>query len=232
MKRFVTKGEMSESIYQQLSSHKAHIFACTRKSQEECLERMLFSSNKLYEDKVLQVKTGDLLFLFNMDADILYGVFTAKSEGRKNIVPEAWNGKYPFQVEVEKIGDVKSIENAQKMFSKIGISWEKVLDQNKTRILLSNFGVNDSWGGLMPDNGVSRDSESLEEVQEKPQIFLTTLWDYPKRIVFDGINCSDPVTRSESIINTIAIVHTPVVSSLTFATSRVGLNLCYFAGRP
>ena len=71
-----------------------------------------------------------------MDTDILYGIFAAKSEGRKDIVPEAWNGKYPFQVEVERTGDMKSIENAQKMFSKTGISWKKVLDENRTRILL------------------------------------------------------------------------------------------------
>ena len=138
--------EMSESIYQQLSSHRAYIFACTQKSQEECLERMLFSTNKIYEDKIIQVKTGDLLFLFNMDTDILYGIFAAKSEGKKDIVPEAWNGQYPFQVEVERIGEIKSIENAKKMFSKIGIDWKKVLDANRTRILLGNFGVDDSWG--------------------------------------------------------------------------------------
>ena len=39
-------------------------------------------------------------------------------------------------------------------------------------------GVNDSWGGLIPDN-VLRSSE--EEVQEKPQMAATTLWDYPKQ---------------------------------------------------
>ena len=61
------------------------------------------------------------------------------SEGKKNIVPEAWNGKYPFQVEVEKTGDIKSIKNAQKMLSKMGISWKKALDEKRRgskRILL------------------------------------------------------------------------------------------------
>ncbi len=84
---------------QQASSISGYVFACTEKSQKECFDRMLFSTNKLYEDKILQVKKGDPLFLLNVDSHVLYGAFKAKSDGRTDIVPEAWGGKYPFQVE-------------------------------------------------------------------------------------------------------------------------------------
>lgn len=72
-----------------------YIFACTKNTQDECFAHMVFSTNKIYADKMLKVKEGDALFLYNVDTDTLYGVYRAKSEGRKNIIPEAWGGKYP-----------------------------------------------------------------------------------------------------------------------------------------
>jgi hypothetical protein len=76
------------------SFQSGYIFACTKNTQDECFAHMLFSANKIYADKMLKVKKGDTLFLYNVDTDTLYGVYRAKSEGRKNIIPEAWNGKY------------------------------------------------------------------------------------------------------------------------------------------
>lgn len=62
---------------QQISPIRAYIFACSDRTEAECLDRMLFASNKVFENKVMQVKKGDILFLLNIDIDTLYGIFKA-----------------------------------------------------------------------------------------------------------------------------------------------------------
>ena len=85
----------------------SHIFVASEKTEKECLDRMLFATSKIYADDALAVKKGDVLFLLNIDSNVLHGIFRAKSDGRQNIVPEAWKGKYPYQVEVEQIGNLR-----------------------------------------------------------------------------------------------------------------------------
>lgn len=149
---------------------------------------MLFSTNKVYEDKIFAVKKGDILFLLNLDSNTLYGTFMAKSDGRKNIVPEAWGGGYPFQVEVEKNGEINTITNAATILSKLGISWKIVLDEDKTK-LLTTYVMNPNrfaWGDLVHEirgrkgNGKTLASEKYD-VYEKPKLESTTLWDYPRQ---------------------------------------------------
>ncbi|MDQ5875852.1 MAG: DNA methylase, partial [Thermoproteota archaeon] len=100
-----------------------HIFACTHKSEQECFDRMLFATNHVYGENVLKIKKGDLLFLLNVDTDILYGTFLATSDGAKNIVPDAWEGRYPYQVRVSRNGEVHSLPGAKKVLFSNGISW-------------------------------------------------------------------------------------------------------------
>jgi len=57
------------------------IFACTNKTEGECFERLLFGAQKTYAPIVFRIRKGDLLFLNNLDTDILYGVFKAVSAG-------------------------------------------------------------------------------------------------------------------------------------------------------
>lgn len=65
------------------------IFACTKKSEDECFERLLFGIDKVYSLIVIRIRKGDLLFLNNLDTDMLYGVFRAISDGSLNIQPDA-----------------------------------------------------------------------------------------------------------------------------------------------
>jgi DNA modification methylase len=175
MIRSSTRSAVMEEI-QQASSLRGYVFACTKKSQKECFDRMLFSTNKLYEDKVLGVKKGDLLFLLNIDSHVLYGAFNAKSDGRINISPEAWGGKYPFQVDVEKNGEIKSMKSAEKILSKMGISWKKALGENKTKLLLDYLEDPNgfSWRGIVPEIEAT-------QINDKPRLEATTLWDYPRQ---------------------------------------------------
>jgi DNA modification methylase len=154
---------------------KGYIFACTNVSEKECFDRLLFGTGKLYGENVLQIKKGDILFLYNLDKDILYGIFYAQSDGSKNIVPEAWNGKYPYQVRVEKNEDVKFIKNAKRFLNKLGVSKNTLLSEEIT-LYICEYLKN-------PDGFDWEKIKKLkkEDLFEKPPLETTTLWDYPKQ---------------------------------------------------
>jgi DNA modification methylase len=177
---------------------KAHIFVCTNKTEPECLQRMLFGTSKLYSDNVAKVKTDDIIFLLNVNSDILYGVFRAKSDGQQNIVPEAWRGKYPYQVKVEPLGDIQTLKNAKNILKKLGINWHKPLDDSRTERLLTFFSSKESeyikqmienkpWGLLTPEKVHIKQGSVVENAttaaleEEKPPLEATTLWDYPRQ---------------------------------------------------
>ena len=171
---------------QKISMQRAQIFACAAKTERECFDRMLFSTNKVYAQKVLQVKKGDILFLYNLNTDTLYGVFRAKSDGRKNIIPEAWEGKYPYQVAVERDGKLKTVRKAKRILSKMDISWKGNLGYQRTKLLLRYLqNPNEfDWRSLNVNNGIrknlSMDIKSETDV-DKPLLIGTTLWDYPRQ---------------------------------------------------
>jgi len=160
------------SAGQILEKSRGLIFTCTDKTEKECFDRMLFSTNKIYAEKVLQVETGDTLFLLNLDSDTLYGTLRAKSEGKKDIIPAAWGCKYPYQVQVEKEGKVKIIENAKKLLTRMGISWKNMLSKNETKLLISYMENPDEfdWNEVKLNK-----SANLEVINEKPLVEATTL---------------------------------------------------------
>ncbi|HXV46595.1 MAG TPA: DNA methyltransferase [Nitrososphaera sp.] len=150
--------------------HNGYILACTRKSEQECFDRMLFATNRVYGENVLKIKKGDLLFLFNLDSDTLYGTFRAKSAGAKDLVPEAWKGRYPYQVRVSRNGAMHSISGARKVLSGIGVSWRDTLD-GKLAQSLSQYIENPNEKLMV----------SKKNMEEKPRLESTTLWDYPRQ---------------------------------------------------
>ncbi|MEW6102837.1 MAG: DNA methyltransferase [bacterium] len=160
----------NEDTYKKIEIQ-GHIFACTRKSESECFDKMLFATNKLYEDKALLVKKGDILFLLNIDTDKLYGPFIAKTDCVENLDKEAFNGKYPFQVKVGTNGELKTITKTKNVLSKMGIDWRERLNRRRIKWLLdyltdpSNF----DWEKVI----------ITKEEEEKPRLESTTLWDYP-----------------------------------------------------
>lgn len=176
----------------------AHIFVCTNKTEHECLQRMLFGTSKLYAANVKAVKPGDVVFLLNVNSDTLYGVFNAKSNGRQNIVSEAWKGKYPYQVEVEPSGNIQTVKNAKRILQKLGIEWHKPLSDSTTERLLTLFSPKESknlvktleaksWGLLSPEKNIQKKISAVktktisESEDAKPSLEATTLWDYPRQ---------------------------------------------------
>jgi len=151
-----------------------HIFACTKKSESECLKKMLFATNKIYEDKVFRVKKGDILFLLNLDTDKLYGSFVAETDGGENLDANAFNGKYIFQVKVAVRDQLKIISGTKTILSKMGIDWRESLNETQTKWLL-NY--------LADPSHFDWEKVTIIKLKqdEKPSLEATTLWDYPRQ---------------------------------------------------
>ena len=149
-----------------------HIFACTSKSEQECFDRMLFATHRVYGESVLKIKKGDLLFLLNLDTDTLCGTFLAASDGAKNIIPEAWGGRYPYQVRISRNGELHSFSGAKKVLSSNGISWHGRLKDDLAQSL-SQYLVN-------PDGGLKTSLKDTE-INNNLRLETTTLWDYPRQ---------------------------------------------------
>ena len=147
-----------------------HIFACTSKSEKECFDRMLFATSRVYGEGVLKIRIGDPLFLLNLESDTLYGTFKAASAGGKDLVSEAWKGRYPYQVQVSRNGMVHSLAGARKVLSNMGVNWREVLGDEQT-LALSRYIEN-------PNGKIVKFAKNSED---KPRLESTTLWDYPRQ---------------------------------------------------
>ena len=152
-----------------MTKKKGHIFACTISTEKECLDRMLFGTGRLYGESVLQIKKGDALFLLNLDKDVVRGPFAADSAGKKDIVPEAWGGKYPYQVKVTGNGKVHTAAGAKKILDRMGLSWRDTLVPEAADALASYL---ENPQVKLP---------TFEKEDEKPRLAATTLWDYPRQ---------------------------------------------------
>jgi DNA modification methylase len=157
-----------------------YIFACTSKSEQECFDRMLFATSRVYGESVLKIKKGDMLFLLNLDTDTLHGTFRAKSAGAKDIVPNAWKGRYPYQVQVSRNSKVYSLKGAKKVLSAIGVSsWRDALGAEQTQ-LLSRYIENPEGVALKVVKKKEEDAITTA-ADDKPWLESTTLWDYPRQ---------------------------------------------------
>jgi DNA modification methylase len=184
-------------------SAKSFIFACTNSSQNECFERLLFGSNKVYGATAIRVRKGDFLFLWNLDSDLLYGVFRASTDAALNIVPEAWGGNYPYQVKVEPLEKIYPLKDAKKLLTILNIGRSSPFGKNKTITLLELYRPEkmpiNQWFEFLSDNKISnkmeisaepkswqmfasiKNGKKEEDVDEVPQMQSTTLWDFPRQ---------------------------------------------------
>ncbi len=207
-------------------AERGYIFACTAKSEKECFDRMLFATGKLYGENVLNVRKGDPLFLFNLDSDTLYGTFRAKSDGARDLVAEAWKGRYPYQVHVQRNGKISSIKGAKKIISALGPSWHDPLPADQA-LILSKYIEN-------PDAALLDTIERRAE-NDKPRLSSTTLWDYPRQsygITPKGSNKYAGVTPAFVIYNMVKRYTEPGDTVLDpMAGSGTTIDVCKEEGR-
>ena len=200
-----------------------HFFACTNKTEQECFDRMLFGTGKPHGDGVLQIKKGDLLFLVNVDSDTIRGPYIAESAGGKDLVPDAWRGKYPYQVHISMNGEVHQTSSAKKILTQIGIGPHDTLDSDSV-LLFSKYLEN-------PETKL----ELVSTQNVKPRLESTTLWDFPKQSygsTLKGNNKYAGVTPAFVIYNMIKRYTEPGDLVLDpMAGSGTTLDVCYEEGR-
>ena len=171
------------------------LFACTEKSEKECFDRSLFATDKVYAPIVIRVRKGDLLFLNNLDTDTLYGVFKAVSDGEYNIQPDAWGGKYPYQVKVDILGERLSFGKSKKSLTKLGIKRNtpiigkkliNLLDLFVPSPLLMNSETTMKGNKQIPlfkkyKEKIKERKDEIDIEEEIPLVEPTTLWDFPRQ---------------------------------------------------
>ena len=126
--RFALRAQNSGTI---LMAVRTFIFECSSSTYLDCVEKNLFGSNKPWP---LEIKEGDYCLLHHYEIGGLLGLWTATSNGGRNLVPKIWGGKFPYQVRVQLV-------------------IPKVTDVPKT--LLAEFGINPAMGRF--DNCVDED---------------------------------------------------------------------------
>jgi len=170
-------------------SLKGYIFVCTQNTEAECFERLLFGSSKAYGSPVLKIRKGDVLFLHNLDTNTISGVFRATSKGKLNIEPDAWSGKYPYQVKFDTLENKICLNSAKRILRKLEWSRNVILSGGKLSYLLDMFAYEAASlkDLLLRRRAVSvSESKDIKSGEGSPLIEATTLWDFSKQSY--GIN--------------------------------------------
>jgi DNA modification methylase len=155
----------------------------------------------LYGAAVIRVRRGHFLFLHNLDTDLLYGVFRAVTDGKINLEPDAWGGKYPYQVRVEPLGEIVALNDAKKLISKLWLSRSSPIGESTTLKLVELFRPYSmtvrSWHQYLSTTEGNKEVNISEprhwellgkiekskddSLEELPLLEATTLWDFPRQ---------------------------------------------------
>lgn len=170
------------------------VFACTEATEAECLNGLLFATEKTYGPIVIRIRQGDLLFLNNIDTNMLYGFFRAASDGAYKINPTAFGGKYPYQVKVEPLGDIVNLPSVKQLMSRFDLRRNTPLYGGKlvnflnyflfelTKLDLLNKKRSSSSDLISEQIKSIRASKTIIDIeQEIPLVEATTFWDFPKQ---------------------------------------------------
>lgn len=152
-----------------------------------------------YGNKVMGIRGGDLVFLYNLDTDVLHGGFVAESDGFYSESEGLFDGKYPYQVKVIPEEPELKMQGASRVLKKLRVNWRDILSETGAKTLLS----------IMRGNNkliLTAKPDALIDDSYLPPVFSTTLWDYPTQSYGDipkGNNKYPGVTPAFIIYNMI-----------------------------
>jgi|WetSurMetagenome_2_1015567.scaffolds.fasta_scaffold75066_2 hypothetical protein len=128
------------------------LFRASRKTYNQCIQLMLVGQQQYNSNDVLQVKKGDIIFIhftgqmLPIENQFIEGPYFALSDGQKDIISDAWDGDFPWQVKIEKKGNVARIK--QNSFNKFSLRYSGsesfikiVLPENIGRKLMNEMGI-------------------------------------------------------------------------------------------
>jgi hypothetical protein len=75
---------------------KTFVFQCNSGTYLDCVEKNLFGSNKPWP---LDIQTGDYCLLHHYEVGSLLGLWTATSNGGRNLVPKSGAGSFRFRLQ-------------------------------------------------------------------------------------------------------------------------------------
>lgn len=178
-------SEQAKQALQDEGKHplRGHIFVCTTKTKLECFQRSLFGSSKAYGASVLKMKKGDILFLRNVSDDTISGIYKAASDGGINIEPNAWQGKYKFQIRFENEINVLELGNATRIMKKLNYNDNTILIGEQLAYLVDLFAYKAASLECFHikrniGSQVNADSATLDDV---PYLEPTTLWSFSRQ---------------------------------------------------
>jgi hypothetical protein len=93
-----------------------------------------------YKDRVSQVREKDHLFLLNTNQKTLRGIYQATCDGAEDIVPEAFDGNFPWQVRFRVLKEHKPLLKAMNRLRELGVhAWVDVLNDEQVKRLVELF---------------------------------------------------------------------------------------------
>jgi len=79
------------------------MFLCNKFTEEECLKNMIFAASAARMEDMIKITDKTALFLYRLTPNkcVLHGVFQAQGLPGLQLVPNAFNGRFPAQVRVK-----------------------------------------------------------------------------------------------------------------------------------